>query len=108
MCSPIPLTPFSPTVSLLAPGPLRPLPVLLRRGWWWGRGLLLAWGTTGGALEDVHPLDADLLLDPNADFGFSDIDFPSLFDDSTVASDSTPTPHVGPGAIASEQLQPTS
>ena len=34
--------------------------------------------------------DADLLLDPDADFGFSDIDFPSLSDDSPVASDPTP------------------
>ncbi|KAJ1274429.1 hypothetical protein BS78_05G061000 [Paspalum vaginatum] len=34
--------------------------------------------------------DADLLLDPDADFGFSDIDFPSLSDDSPAASDPTP------------------
>ncbi|OEL16093.1 Transcription factor VIP1 [Dichanthelium oligosanthes] len=38
--------------------------------------------------------DADLLeLDPDADFGFSDIDcFPSLSDDSPAASDPTPQP----------------
>jgi len=36
--------------------------------------------------------DADLLLDPDSDFGFSDIDFPSLSDDSPAASDPTPQP----------------
>jgi hypothetical protein len=36
--------------------------------------------------------DADLLLDPDADFGFSDIDFPSLSDDSPALSDPTPQP----------------
>ncbi|KAG2555926.1 transcription factor VIP1-like [Panicum virgatum] len=36
--------------------------------------------------------DADLLLDPDSDFGFSDIDFPSLSDDSPAASDPTPRP----------------
>ncbi|CAN6374196.1 unnamed protein product [Urochloa humidicola] len=39
--------------------------------------------------------DEDLLLDPDADFGFSDIDFPSLSDDSPAASDST-TPQQPP------------
>jgi hypothetical protein len=35
--------------------------------------------------------DAELLLlDPDADFSFSDLDFPSLSDDSPVASDPTP------------------
>lgn len=34
--------------------------------------------------------DADLLLDPDGDFSFSDLDFPSLSDDSPVASDATP------------------
>ncbi|AQK39435.1 Transcription factor VIP1 [Zea mays] len=36
--------------------------------------------------------DADLLLDPDGDF-FSDLDFPSLSDDSPAASDPTPPPH---------------
>uniref|UniRef100_A0A0D9XPC5 BZIP domain-containing protein n=1 Tax=Leersia perrieri TaxID=77586 RepID=A0A0D9XPC5_9ORYZ len=36
--------------------------------------------------------DADLLLDPDGDFGFSDLDFPSLSDDSPAASDPTPPP----------------
>ncbi|XP_062204498.1 transcription factor VIP1-like [Phragmites australis] len=36
--------------------------------------------------------DADLLLDPDADFSFSDLDFPSLSDDSPNASDPTPPP----------------
>ncbi|WVZ53215.1 hypothetical protein U9M48_004188 [Paspalum notatum var. saurae] len=36
--------------------------------------------------------DADLLLDPDAEFGFSDIDFPSLSDDSPSLSDPTPPP----------------
>ncbi|KAF0889238.1 hypothetical protein E2562_022489 [Oryza meyeriana var. granulata] len=37
--------------------------------------------------------DADLLLDPEGDFSFSDLDFPSLSDDSTPAvSDPTPPP----------------
>ncbi|AQK58859.1 Transcription factor VIP1 [Zea mays] len=40
--------------------------------------------------------DADLLLDPDADFGFSDIDFPSLSDDSPAASDPTPQPQAPP------------
>ena len=36
--------------------------------------------------------DADLLLDPDGDFSFSDLDFPSLSDDSPAASDPTPRP----------------
>ncbi|KAL6870732.1 hypothetical protein ACP4OV_014580 [Aristida adscensionis] len=36
--------------------------------------------------------DADLLLDPEGEFGFSDLDFPSLSDDSPAASDPTPPP----------------
>jgi hypothetical protein len=36
--------------------------------------------------------DADLLLDPDGDFSFSDLDFPSLSDDSPAASDPTPPP----------------
>nr|AAX95461.1 bZIP transcriptional activator RSG-related [Oryza sativa Japonica Group] len=36
--------------------------------------------------------DADLLLDPDGEFGFSDLDFPSLSDDSPAASDPTPPP----------------
>ncbi|KAE8784967.1 hypothetical protein D1007_41399 [Hordeum vulgare] len=37
--------------------------------------------------------DADLLLDPDSDFSFSDLDFPSLSDDSpAVSSDPTPPP----------------
>jgi transcription factor VIP1 len=36
--------------------------------------------------------DADLLLDPDGDFSLSDLDFPSLSDDSPAASDSTPPP----------------
>ncbi|KAG8088968.1 hypothetical protein GUJ93_ZPchr0011g28616 [Zizania palustris] len=36
--------------------------------------------------------DADLLLDPDSDFAFSDLDFPSLSDDSPAASDPTPPP----------------
>ena len=33
--------------------------------------------------------DADLLLDPDGDFAFSDLDFPSLSDDSPAANDPT-------------------
>ncbi|XP_066368619.1 uncharacterized protein [Miscanthus floridulus] len=47
--------------------------------------------------------DADLLLDPDADFGFSDIDFPSLSDDSPVASDPTPQPQAPPQQPLSQQ-----
>jgi len=36
--------------------------------------------------------DADLLLDPDGDFSFSDLDFPSLSDDSPAVSDPTPPP----------------
>ncbi|CAN6344488.1 unnamed protein product [Urochloa humidicola] len=36
--------------------------------------------------------DADLLLDPDGDFSFSDLDFPSLSDDSPAISDPTPPP----------------
>jgi hypothetical protein len=36
--------------------------------------------------------DADLLLDPDGDFSFSDLDFPSLSDDSPALSDPTPPP----------------
>nr|TKW14454.1 hypothetical protein SEVIR_5G169601v2 [Setaria viridis] len=36
--------------------------------------------------------DADLLLDPDDDFSFSDLDFPSLSDDSPAASNPTPPP----------------
>nr|ACG25261.1 transcription factor PosF21 [Zea mays] len=36
--------------------------------------------------------DADLLLDPDGDLSFSDLDFPSLSDDSPAASDPTPPP----------------
>jgi transcription factor VIP1 len=36
--------------------------------------------------------DADLLLDPDGDFSFSDLDFPSFSDDSPAASDPTPPP----------------
>ncbi|TVU12233.1 hypothetical protein EJB05_45866, partial [Eragrostis curvula] len=36
--------------------------------------------------------DADLLLDPEGDFSFSDLDFPSLSDDSPSLSDPTPPP----------------
>uniref|UniRef100_A0A0E0MJY1 BZIP domain-containing protein n=1 Tax=Oryza punctata TaxID=4537 RepID=A0A0E0MJY1_ORYPU len=36
--------------------------------------------------------DADLLLDPEGDFSFSDLDFPSLSDDSPAISDPTPPP----------------
>ncbi|XP_062182520.1 transcription factor VIP1-like [Phragmites australis] len=36
--------------------------------------------------------DADLLLDPEGDFAFSDLDFPSLSDNSPAASDPTPPP----------------
>ncbi|XP_062197456.1 transcription factor VIP1-like [Phragmites australis] len=36
--------------------------------------------------------DADLLFDPDGDFSFSDLDFPSLSDDSPAASDPTPPP----------------
>ncbi|KAF0915889.1 hypothetical protein E2562_000534 [Oryza meyeriana var. granulata] len=36
--------------------------------------------------------DADLLLDPDGEFAFSDLDFPSLSDDSPAASDPTPPP----------------
>ncbi|KAL6658377.1 hypothetical protein ACP70R_003963 [Stipagrostis hirtigluma subsp. patula] len=40
--------------------------------------------------------DADLLLDPEGDFSFSDLDFPSLSDDSPAASDPTPPPLAPP------------
>jgi transcription factor VIP1 len=36
--------------------------------------------------------DADLLLDTDGDFSFSDLDFPSLSDDSPAISDPTPPP----------------
>ncbi|CAN6362341.1 unnamed protein product [Urochloa humidicola] len=49
--------------------------------------------------------DEDLLLDPDADFGFSDIDFPSLSDDSPAASDSTPQPQQPPPPPHSLQQQ---
>ncbi|GJN06924.1 hypothetical protein PR202_ga24701 [Eleusine coracana subsp. coracana] len=45
--------------------------------------------------------DADLLLDPEGDFSFSDLDFPSLSDDSPALSDPTPPP-------APPQPQPSS
>uniref|UniRef100_A0A0D9XX48 BZIP domain-containing protein n=1 Tax=Leersia perrieri TaxID=77586 RepID=A0A0D9XX48_9ORYZ len=46
--------------------------------------------------------DADLLLDPEGDFSFSDLDFPSLSDDSTPAiSDPTPPPPPPMAAAAS-------
>ncbi|KAL6640838.1 hypothetical protein ACP70R_021961 [Stipagrostis hirtigluma subsp. patula] len=46
--------------------------------------------------------DADLLLDPEGDFSFSDLDFPSLSDDSPAASDPTPPP---PPPLAPQQQQ---
>ncbi|CAO2143360.1 unnamed protein product [Urochloa humidicola] len=49
--------------------------------------------------------DADLLLDPDADFGFSDIDFPSLSDDSPAASDSTPQQPPPPPPQSFQQQQ---
>ncbi|CAN6330619.1 unnamed protein product [Urochloa humidicola] len=42
--------------------------------------------------------DADLLLDPDGDFSFSDLDFPSLSDDSPAISDPTPPPAPPPQA----------
>ncbi|KAF7053068.1 hypothetical protein CFC21_061065 [Triticum aestivum] len=55
--------------------------------------------------------DADLLLDPDSDFSFSDLDFPSLSDDSpAVSSDPTPPPPPLPpqqqGAAASPSPAP--
>ncbi|KAL5223609.1 hypothetical protein ABZP36_010248 [Zizania latifolia] len=47
--------------------------------------------------------DADLLLDPEGDFSFSDLDFPSLSDDSPAVSDPTPPPPPPLAAPASSQ-----
>ncbi|KAL6906117.1 hypothetical protein ACP4OV_003718 [Aristida adscensionis] len=44
--------------------------------------------------------DADLLLDPDGDFSFSDLDFPSLSDDSPAVSDPTPPPPPAAAAAA--------
>ncbi|KAM0901548.1 hypothetical protein ACQ4PT_019918 [Festuca glaucescens] len=53
--------------------------------------------------------DSDLLLDPDSDFSFSDIDFPSLSDDSPAVS-SNPTSHPPPlppqGAAAAPSPAP--
>ncbi|TVU26770.1 hypothetical protein EJB05_29331 [Eragrostis curvula] len=50
--------------------------------------------------------DADLLLDPEGDFSFSDLDFPSLSDDSPSLSDPTPPPP--PQQAAQPQQQASS
>ncbi|KAF8664778.1 hypothetical protein HU200_054501 [Digitaria exilis] len=50
--------------------------------------------------------DADLLLDPDADFGFSDVDyFPSLSDDSPSLSDPTPPPYPAEPLLQQHQQQ---
>ncbi|XP_066356312.1 transcription factor VIP1-like isoform X2 [Miscanthus floridulus] len=49
--------------------------------------------------------DADLLLDPDGDFSFSDLDFPSLSDDSPAASDPTPPPPPLPQRQQQQQQQ---
>ncbi|GJN13721.1 hypothetical protein PR202_gb00459 [Eleusine coracana subsp. coracana] len=49
--------------------------------------------------------DADLLLDPDGDFSFSDLDFPSLSDDSPAISDPTPQPPPPPPAAAAAPAQ---
>ncbi|KAL5205070.1 hypothetical protein ABZP36_009941 [Zizania latifolia] len=57
----------------------------------------------------IRLLDADLLLDPDSDFAFSDLDFPSLSDDSPAASDPTPPPPpLPPQSAASPAPQPPS
>uniref|UniRef100_C0PBN0 BZIP transcription factor n=1 Tax=Zea mays TaxID=4577 RepID=C0PBN0_MAIZE len=63
-----------------------------------GGGVLPARGHHRRAQSEtfIRLPDADLLLDPDADFGFSDIDFPSLSDDSPAASDPTPQPQAPP------------
>lgn len=49
--------------------------------------------------------DADLLLDPDGDFSFSDLDFPSLSDESPAISDPTPPPPPPPQAAAATPAQ---
>ncbi|KAG0528858.1 hypothetical protein BDA96_05G048800 [Sorghum bicolor] len=71
-----------------------------------GGGLLPARGHHRRAHSEtfIRLPDDDLLLDADADFGFSDIDFPSLSDDSPAASDPTPQPQ--PQAPPPQQPMP--
>ncbi|KAE8781487.1 putative transcription factor PosF21 [Hordeum vulgare] len=50
--------------------------------------------------------DTDLFLDPDGDFSFSDLDFPSLSDDSPALSDPTPPPPPPMAASSSQAPVP--
>uniref|UniRef100_M8BRQ5 Putative transcription factor PosF21 n=1 Tax=Aegilops tauschii TaxID=37682 RepID=M8BRQ5_AEGTA len=50
--------------------------------------------------------DTDLFLDPDGDFSFSDLDFPSLSDDSPAVSDPTPPPPPPMAASSSQTPAP--
>ncbi|KAF7057859.1 hypothetical protein CFC21_065022 [Triticum aestivum] len=50
--------------------------------------------------------DIDLFLDPDGDFSFSDLDFPSLSDDSPAVSDPTPPPPPPMAASSSQTPAP--